>query len=169
MYKNQLLFILLEMLPGSVPNINIKNKMDDYCKSIHKTLSKADDCQKYIQDAIEQFIGLKNIWISEKGTRYEFGIKDSEEFTNFVLRKLHSNPTENTVENVGQIINVQYDIHNRLYCFIEREPDNIFAHSFKNSDVDFSKLQPGQLVTYKVEKNYNDNLQAVSMKLIDNN
>lgn len=167
-YKNQLLFILLEILPGSRPNINNKNQMDNYCKNIHHVLIKEDECQKYIEKVIQVFSNMRNEWVTEKGTRYTYGIKDSEEFTNFVLKKLNSEPTENIIENVGEIMDIKFDIYNRLYCFIKREPDNLFAHSLNNIDIDFSKLQSGQLVTYKIEETSNGAPKVVSMKLVEN-
>lgn len=164
-YKNHLMFIFLEIMPFSRPNINNKKQMDDYCKKIHEKLNDNTYLDESIRKSIQKFKMLEEKWIEEKGTKYKYGIKDSAEFTSFVLKELNSLQSDD-LENVGQIVHVRADRHNKLYCHVKCEPENIFAHSLDNPDIDFYKLKEGQLVTYTISKNRFGKAIGTSMKII---
>ncbi len=157
-YKMQIMLLTKELISGESPNLNSKKEIDKYCKRILQNIDDDTSIQSFAYKACELFDEIVAQWIEFKGKSYYYAIKDSAEFTQFMLSKVRNDPkvyateqkTELTTHKVfrGKIMTPKRDKHGRYFGFITRFPDNIFFHQEDNGQiVDWEDIK-GKDVTY---------------------
>lgn len=161
-YKKHILFVLQELNMGPAPDINDKKEIEEYCKEFLKILS-ANSFEKLVVTAVERFRSLMAGWIEIKGDNYRFAIKDSPEFTKFMLEELRGNTKRNSTDSIyhGTVLNVRRDKNGNLYGFISCEPNNIYFNELDNPDMNVSYI--GKKVSYKVARTGNTE-RAINVK-----
>ncbi len=139
--------------------------IDRYCEQLRKALEGGNLVQ-IAEEACEKFENISEKWISLKGQKYKYGIKDSVEFRSFLMKEIYGVSNEQNVEKMyaGYVLNVSLDKRNMLFGFIRHEPDNIFFHEFDNPDMDRSYV--GKRVSYKIICN-GDQKRAINVKLVE--
>ena len=162
-YKMHIILLIKEMEGGISPDLSSK-EIDGYCERLLKTIEngKLRECAL---NACEKFEYIRKKWISVKGKQYQYGIKDSAEFKNFLIREIHGTDRIEYADKVytGYVMNVELDKHNTLFGFIEHVPNNVFFHEFDNPDMDRSYV--GKKVSFKIVGNGSGE-RAINVRLI---
>lgn len=158
-----IILLIKEMEGGISPDLSSK-EIDGYCERLLKTIEngKLRECAL---NACEKFEYIRKKWISVKGKQYQYGIKDSAEFKNFLIREIHGTDRIEYADKVytGYVMNVELDKHNTLFGFIEHVPNNVFFHEFDNPDMDRSYV--GKKVSFKIVGNGSGE-RAINVRLI---
>lgn len=163
-YKMHIMLIIKEMKGGSSPDLS-SDDIDRYCERLLTVLENGRISQCALE-ACEKFEDIRVKWVGLKGEQYKFGIKDSADFRNFLIKEIHGVPDERDAEKLytGYVMNVNLDKHNNFFGFIERVPNNIFFHEFDNPDMDWSYI--GKEVSYKIARNGNQE-RAINVRLVE--
>jgi hypothetical protein len=150
-YKMHIMLLIKEMQGGHSPELDSEN-MDRYCTQLLESF-EGGKLNQYALEACRKFEDIRGKWIKLKGEQYRYGIKDSAEFRNFLMKEIYGTSEERNVEKVysGYVLKVDLDKHNNLYGFIEQAPRNVFFHEFDNPDMDRSYI--GKKVSYKIVRN----------------
>jgi len=129
-YKSQIAFLVKEIAAPNAPNMNNEKEIAKYCDGLLSIIWDDNQLKSKVGEAIEVFNDVREKWIKEKGGKYRFGIKDSEEFTTELKKRLWSDISINNNDscNRGTIIKVGRDKNNYLYGFISKKPQNVFFH-----------------------------------------
>lgn len=162
-YKMHILFLIQELNMGLSPNINDKDKIEEYCIKFLNILS-ASKFEKLVMDAADTFRKLMKKWIDKKGDNYRFSIKDNPEFTEFMLDELRGSTQINKADSMyhGTVMTVTTDKYGNLFGFITRKPNNIYFNELDNPNIDIS--YEGREVTYRVTGSGNQ-MRAINVKL----
>ncbi len=162
-YKMHIMLLIKEMKGGLSPDLAAVD-IDKYCERVLAALEDGK-LEEAALAACEKFEDIREKWVSLKGEKYKYGIKDSTEFRNFLMKEIHGLSDERDAEElyVGRVMNVKYDKNNTLFGFIEHVPNNIFFHEFDNPDIDWSYI--GERVSYKIVRN-RDQERAIDVRLI---
>lgn len=162
-YKMHIMLLIKEMKGGLSPDLAAVD-IDKYCERVLAALEDGK-LEESALAACEKFEDLREKWVSLKGEKYKYGIKDSTEFRNFLMKEIHGLSDERDAEElyIGRVMNVKYDKNNTLFGFIEHVPNNIFFHEFDNPDIDWSYI--GERVSYKIVRN-RDQERAIDVRLI---
>lgn len=162
-YKMHIMLLIKEMKGGPSPDL-ASDDIDKYCERLLAKLEnkKLNQC---IQEACEKFEEIRGKWIDLKGEQYKYGIKDSAEFRNFLMKEIYGASDERDAEKLytGYVMNVDLDRYSTLFGFIEHVPNNIFFHEFDNPDIDRSYV--GKRVSYKIARTGNQE-RAISVQLM---
>ncbi|MBF0541563.1 MAG: AIPR family protein [Nitrospirae bacterium] len=167
-YRSQLLTLIREFTSGPPPNLYSDKESDKYCQSLLQTLNSENMFQNILKSSFEHFNDSKTHW-TDNLHKSIHSIKDNPEFTKVMLDKvrlLKENIHEKVEEKFrGKVIKIIIDRYGKYCGFIERNPNNIFFHSNKSENLEFTNLQ-GKYVYYLVETNKkNKMLVAVSVTL----
>lgn len=162
-YKMHIMLLIKEMKGGLSPDLAAVD-IDKYCERVLAALEDGK-LEESALAACEKFEDIREQWVSLKGEKYKYGIKDSTEFRNFLMKEIHGLSDERDAEElyIGRVMNVKYDKNNTLFGFIEHVPNNIFFHEFDNPDIDWSYI--GERVSYKIVRN-RDQERAIDVRLI---
>lgn len=162
-YKMHIMLLIKEMKGGLSPDL-AAGDIDKYCERVLAALEDGK-LEESALEACEKFEDIREKWVSLKGEKYKYGIKDSTEFRNFLMKEIHGLSDERDAEGlyIGRVMNVKYDRNNTLFGFIEHVPNNIFFHEFDNPDIDWSYI--GEKVSYKIVRN-GDQERAIDVRLI---
>ena len=142
-YKYHILLILKEMLGGPSESINKTKATEKYCKKIMDQLQSCDlAClANYIEKACAKFDEIVESWIAEKGENARYHVKDSSDFTTYMLSCLRDNVCvqsdgeSDIAVHRGRIMHICND--KKVYGFIEYEPENIYFDKIGNPEFDF--------------------------------
>lgn len=175
-YKLQIMLLVKELIMGKSPDINIKKETEKYCIDFLQFINDDTKVIHYSSMAIDLFNKLIEKWTYKKGQSYYYAIKDSAEFTQFMLSEVRDDP--NLYNNFeinekdysklyrGRVYEPKKDRHGRYFGFITRQPDNIFFHQEDNEQiVDWEQLK-GKDVTYTIKDGLKGQ-RAVDVKIID--
>lgn len=163
-FKMHILLLIKEMKGGLSPEL-ASDEIDQYCERLFKALENGKLLQ-CAQDACRKFEEIRTKWISSKGKQYRFGIKDSAEFRNFLMKEIYGASEEHNAEKlyIGYVTKVDLDRHNTLFGFIDHVPNNIFFHEFDNPNMDRSYT--GKKVSYKIVRNGGQE-RAIDVRLME--
>ena len=163
-FKMHILLLIKEMKGGLSPEL-ASDEIDQYCERLFKTLENGKLLQ-CAQDACRKFEEIRAKWINSKGKQYRFGIKDSAEFRNFLMKEIYGATEEHNAEKlyIGYVVKVDLDRHNTLFGFIEHVPNNIFFHEFDNPNMDRSYT--GKKVSYKIVRDGGQE-RAIDVRLME--
>ena len=164
-YKMHIMLLIKEMNGGSSPDLSSKKEIEEYC---HRLLEILEDnkIEQYAVKACKKFEDVRAKWIALKGEQYKYGVKDSAEFRNFLIKEIYGTVHERETDKLymGYVMNMDLDRHNTLFGFIEHTPNNIFFHEFDNPDMNRSYV--GKKVSYKIVRNGNQE-RAINVQLIE--
>lgn len=148
-YKMHLLFLIQELSMGPAPDINDKDRIEEYCKSLLKLLGRTGYKQVVLR-AAGRLRQIMSDWVDVKGGYYRYAIKDNPEFKEFMLKKLRGNSAAETNSNVyiGKVMIIKSDKHGNLYGFISHKPENIYFNELDNPNVDISYI--GKEVSFRL-------------------
>lgn len=168
-YKHQIMLIFKEMVGGKFPNINQKKENEKYCKAFLDKVSDKEYLNQMIQKSSEKFEKIKQKWIDIKGESFRFAIKDSSDFTKFMLDNIsgieeHTSCVYDEFKLRGKVLSVNTDRHGNYFGFIKREPQNIFFHESSNPNI--SLEYEHREVTYKLECDKEGKEYAVNIELV---
>lgn len=165
-YKWQIMLLLKEMLGGASGDINQKKEMEKYCERLMDVIAHKDSLEKDLDIACKKFDAIAEKWIETKGESYKFHIKDSSEFTKFMISTLGESSM--SIEKValpinkGKVINVKTDKHGDYFGFISHSPENVFFHESKNPEMNLSYI--GKEVYFDIVKE-NGKVYGVNVRL----
>lgn len=148
-YKMHLLFLIQELSMGPAPDIDNKERIEEYCKKLLKLLSGAD-YKTMVLRAAGRFRQIMGRWIAAKGANYRYSIKDNPEFKDFMLKELRGNIVAEVNSNVytGRVMTVTTDKHGNLFGFIAHKPQNVYFNELDNPDMDIS--YEGKTVSFRL-------------------
>lgn len=163
-YKLHVVLLIKEMKGGISPELSSK-EIDGYCDRVFQAVKEAGILQS-AKEACKKFQDIREKWVLQKGQEYKYGVKDSAEFRNFLMKEIHGVVEEPSVEKqyTGYVVNVKLDKNNTLYGFIEHSPHNIFFHEFDNPDMDRSYID--KKVTYKLISD-GQSERAINVQVVD--
>lgn len=166
-YRYQILMIIRQLYNEKSFDINNEGDIDNYCNEFFSRLYNLEDFEKVFTNAINEFKQLVDSWTSSKGATYKYGIKDSAEFTKYILTNLSHSSDVNEVPYRGKVIKVAVDKYGHYYGFISKPPQNVFFHSKDNKDVDFVNLIDKNVLYETTEDQVFGNGKAINIKVID--
>lgn len=149
-YRAQILMIIRELCNSSSFKINNEKNIDAYCETLLSVLRDIDKFEMIFLSAISEFTRLVDSWTIAKGEAYKYGIKDSAEFTKYVLENICPTQSFDELPYRGTVIRISRDKYHHFYGFISRQPNNIFFHSADNKNLDFSDLLKKDVI-YEIE------------------
>lgn len=160
-FKNHLMLIFCVLANSSFPpSIEKETQIDQYCKKIIDCILDKETIATLLNRTCFAFDKIVDAWVQEKGETYRSGIKDSEPFTNFLLKKL-ATAIDVTVEQTndrkgdasttyrGTIVRLNLDRYNHFYGYILRKPNNVFFHEKQNPSLTYEMLNKD--VLYEIE------------------
>ena len=126
-YKMHLLFLIQEMSMGPAPDIDDKERIEEYCKKLLKLLGGSGYKQAVLR-AADRFRQIMNQWVAARGSDYRYAIKDNPEFKDFMLKKMRGSIVAEVNSNVytGRVMTVTTDKHGNLFGFIAHKPENVY-------------------------------------------
>lgn len=148
-YKMHLLFLIQELSMGPAPDIDDKEKIEEYCSKLLKLLGGGEYKQAVLR-AADRFRQIMSQWIAAKGSSYRYAIKDNPEFKDFMLKKLRGNVVSEVNSNVytGRVMTVTTDKHGNLFGFIAHKPENVYFNELDNPDMNIS--YEGKRVSFRL-------------------
>lgn len=148
-YKMHLLFLIQELSMGPAPDINDKERIEEYCKKLLKLLGGIEYKQAVLR-AAGRFRQIMKQWVAVKGSDYRYAIKDNPEFKDFMLRKLRGNSVaeENSDVYTGRVMTVTTDKYGNLFGFIAHKPENVYFNELDNPNMDIS--YEGKTVSFRM-------------------
>ena len=145
-YRNQILCLYVELQLKNVPNINSR-RIEEYCKLLIEKINNKEQFEKQINNVIARFNSIKTDWISEKGKRYKYAIKDNPVFTKYMLAKIRGGNTEGIINDDngmekyrGKVVTIKKDRNDLFYGFIKKYPKDVFIHEDDNPRIRFYDL-----------------------------
>lgn len=87
-YHAHLQMIIRIMMGGYKCDINNEKSIDKYCDVLLSKLDQQDEFCQYAMRAVDFFRDSVESWVQKRDEGHRFGIKDSSEFTNFLLMRL---------------------------------------------------------------------------------
>lgn len=149
-FKMHIMLLIKEMKGGLSPDLG-SDRIDQYCERLLASL-KDGKLKECALEACEKFREIRIKWIRAKGVQYQFGIKDSAEFRNFLMKEVYGTLEEHNAEKIytGYVMNVDLDRNHTFFGFIEHMPDNVFFHEFDNPDMDRTYI--GKRVSYRIAR-----------------
>lgn len=148
-YKMHLLFLIQELTMGPAPDIDDKERIEEYCKKLLKILGRTE-YKTTVLRAAGRFRQIMGQWVAAKGSDYRYAIKDNPEFKDFMLKELRGSITAEVNSNVytGRVMTVTTDKHGNLFGFIAHKPENIYFNELDNPDMDIS--YEGKKVSFRL-------------------
>ncbi|MCM1189496.1 MAG: AIPR family protein [bacterium] len=148
-YKMHLLFLIQELNMGPAPDIDDKERIEDYCKKLLKLLGKTEYKTTVLQ-AAGRFRQIMAQWVATKGSNYRYFIKDNPEFKDFMLKELRGHTAMKVNSNVytGKVMTVTTDKYGNLFGFIAYKPENIYFNELDNPDMNIS--YEGKKVSFRL-------------------
>lgn len=148
-YKMHLLFLIQELSMGPAPDINDKDKIEEYCKKLLKVLSSTE-YKTVVLRAASRFRHIMAQWVAAKGLGYRYAIKDNPEFKDFMLKELRGSTVAEVNSNVytGKVMTVTTDKHGNLFGFIAHKPENVYFNELDNPDMNVS--YEGKKVSFRL-------------------
>lgn len=148
-YKMHLLFLIQELSMGPAPDINDKERIEEYCKKLLKLLGGTEYKQAVLR-AVSRFRQIIGQWVAAKGSDYRYAIKDNPEFKDFMLKELRGSTVAEVNSNIytGRVLTVTTDKHGNLFGFIAHKPENVYFNELDNPDMDIS--YEGKKVSFRL-------------------
>lgn len=148
-YKMHLLFLIQELSMGPAPDIDDKEKIEEYCRNLLKLLGETEYKQAVLR-AADRFRKIMRQWIDAKGFGYRYAIKDNPEFKDFMLKKLRGSIAAEEYSNVytGKVMTVTTDKRGNLFGFIAHKPENVYFNELDNPNMDIS--YEGKKVSFRL-------------------
>ena len=132
--------MIIRILAGGYKyDINNEKNIDTYCNNLLPHIYDDNDFKNFVSKAIDIFNETVSEWISQKGEDYKYAIKDSSDFTNFLLNKLRVSSQTN-ISYRGIVSKIALDKYKRYYGFITNSGSTLFFHSNDNPELDYSSL-----------------------------
>lgn len=164
-YKSQIQMIIRILAGGYKYDINNEKNIDTYCNNLLPKIYDDDIFNNFVSQAINIFDETVSEWIAQKGEDYKYAIKDSADFTNFLLKKLRvSIPTN--ISYRGTVSKIALDRYNHYYGFIDNSRTKLFFHSFDNPELDYPNLLNREVLFDIVTDTVTKHNKAVNMHLI---
>lgn len=165
-YKFQILLIIRELCNNDNFSINNEKNIDSYCEKILTILYDNEKFENVFLKAIAEFNRLVSSWTDLKGETYKYGVKDSADFTQYMLDNICSEQKFDVLPYRGTVIKISIDRHKHYYGFISKQPNNIFFHSADNRDIDFPNMLNKDVV-YEIEKDPVNNMErAINIQIV---
>lgn len=166
-YRAQILMIIRELCNSSQFTINNENSIDTYCDVLLDVLRDTDKFETVFLSAISEFTRLVDSWTIVKGETYKYGIKDSAEFTKYILDNICPTQSFDDLPYRGTVIKISRDKYHHFYGFISKQPNNIFFHSADNKDIDFADLLNKDVI-YDIEQDeISGREKAINIQIIN--
>lgn len=148
-YKMHLLFLIQELSMGPAPDINDKDRIEEYCKKLLKVLGNTE-YKTVVLRAANRFRQIMGQWVAAKGSGYRYAIKDNPEFKDFMLKELRGNIVAEANSNVytGKVLTITTDKYGNLFGFIAHKPENIYFNELDNPGMDIS--YEGKKVSFRL-------------------
>ncbi len=167
-YKMQISLLFKQLAVGDSPSINSKHEIEQYCGTVLSILNNKVSARQLVDLTIQSFRKKMAEWIKLKGESYKYGIKDSFEFSQFLIRSSTDfEPSSNeNLKNRGRVVKIGYDRNGALYGFISREAGNIFFHSADNSTLSFERLNNREVLYTLTVNQVNGREKAINVTLL---
>ncbi|MCH5340946.1 MAG: AIPR family protein [Acetatifactor sp.] len=148
-YKMHLLFLIQELSMGPSPDIDDKERIEEYCKKLLKLLS-GTKYKTMVLRAASRFRQIMGQWVAAKGANYRYYVKDNPEFKDFMLKELRGNIVAEANSSVytGKVMTVSTDKHGNLFGFIAHKPENVYFNELDNPDMNIS--YEGKTVSFRL-------------------
>lgn len=144
-----LLFLIQELSLGPAPDIDDKERIEEYCKKLLKLLGGTEYKQTVLR-AAARFRQIMRQWVAAKGSDYRYAIKDNPEFKDFMLKELRGSSVVEVNSNVytGRVMTVTTDKHGNLFGFIAHRPENVYFNELDNPNMNIS--YEGKAVSFRL-------------------
>lgn len=171
-YKNHILMLIPLIIHSGkrIPDVNNQKEVEKYCSPLLELIQDFSIFTKYTEQALDIFNKVQEEWISTKGETFKHGIKDSSEFTSFLLEYISGARNYHADEKrfSGIVTALALDRNSQIYGFISRKPHKIFFHQKDNPHID-CRILSNQKVYYEVALNKKTNQEkAINIELIPN-
>jgi hypothetical protein len=168
-YKMQIALLFKHSIGGYSPSINSEHEIDDYCEKVLDILNNKASAREQMELTVNLFREKMAGWIKLKGESYKYGIKDSVEFSGFLMQSSLASPgssSNKNLKNRGTVIKISRDRNDALYGFISKDLDDVFFHSADNPSLPFENLLNHE-VLYTLSKNsVNGRDKAINVTLL---
>lgn len=138
-YKSQIQMIIRILAGGYKYDINNEKNIDTYCNNLLPKIYDDNMFKSYVAQAITVFNKTVTEWVKEKGDDYKYAIKDSADFTKFLLNKLMVS-NKNNISYRGVVCKISLDKYKHYYGYIVSSNGRFFFHSSDNGGLDYSNL-----------------------------
>ena len=138
-YKSQIQMIIRILAGGYKYDINNEKNIDTYCNNLLPYIYDDDTFKNFVSNAINIFNDTVSEWVNQKGEDYKYAIKDSSDFTNFLLDKLRVSSQTN-ISYRGIVSKIALDKYKHYYGFITNSGATLFFHSKDNPELDYPNL-----------------------------
>lgn len=138
-YKSQIQMIIRILAGGYKYDINNEKNIDTYCNNLLPKIYDDNMFKSYVDQAITVFNETVTEWVKEKGDDYKYGIKDSADFTKFLLNKLMVS-NKNNISYRGVVCKISLDKYKHYYGYIVSSNGMFFFHSSDNNGLNYSNL-----------------------------
>jgi len=168
-YKAQLSFLLKETLAPNCPSINDEKRIAEYCENLLQKLWDKTAFDTGITDTVRLFNTITDKWIEQRGEKYISGIKDSADFTKFLIDSTSSDTTGQVIASKklrGTIISVLTARNGRQYGFISKHPRDALFHENDSTIKDYLKFL-GREVLYDFNIDENGRERAMNIEIIN--
>ena len=158
-YKHQIMCLLIESLAGVVPDINNSKRIDEYCQKIYNIIKDEDNLKKHLDESITLFEQIKSKWITDRGQKFKYAIKDNADFTKFMLTYLRGGNIKDVINDIndeslrGTVTTVKKDRNGLFYGYIKHSPSDVFIHQDDNPHIRFYDLVGKDVVYTTTESN----------------
>ena len=171
-YKNQIAMLLPLIISDGkkIPHISQINDVEKYCKNIIDVLDAPERLSPFLIQTVTCFEMIKKSWIAQKGTSFKFAIKDSADFTEFVLKylslDLNNYKSEACISHTGIVTVLQFDCNKQICGFISSDHQRFFFHSNDNRHIDCKSLS-GEKVSYELKISKDGRPKAINIHVLE--
>jgi hypothetical protein len=167
-YKMQIALLFKQSIGGYSPSINSEHEIDDYCEKVLDILNNKASAREQMELTVNLFREKMAAWIKLKGESYKYGIKDSVEFSRFLMQSSASpaNSSNENLKNRGTVIKISRDRNDALYGFISKDQDGIFFHSADNPALPFENLLNHEVLYTLAKNKVNGRDKAINVTLL---
>jgi hypothetical protein len=169
-YKAHIALIFKLMTCQQSPNINNEALIDEYCKKLHTMIASKTRFDAGCDSAIDKFQTLVSEWVHLKGQSFKYGVKDSIEFTSFILSKLTDDEKGSSHDQVkfrGCVEKIGVDRNGQYFGFISKTPDNVFFHSSDNPSINMQKILYKTVLYDIITDKFSGKQKALNIELIE--
>jgi len=164
-YKAQIVMVFRILAGGYEYDINNEKNIDSYCQRLLEKIYDEDAFKQLFFDAVKIFEETVKEWVEEKGADYKYGIKDSSDFTGFLLRKLRISNLPNVAYR-GTVKKIALDRYKHYYGFIANNCSNLFFHSSDNPKLDFTSILDEEVLFDVVTDEVTNYKKAINVRLV---
>ena len=174
-YKAHVMMIYFKLVGGKTPDLKNHRQSDDYATRILNTLYELSKAESYFKDAVKIFNDCNITWVNNLH-RSKYAMKDVAEFSELIIKTIDKAPLNSLIDKINQQQKEREGVVSRVcwpqgrypYAYIRCGNDEFFMSGFKNKALNLKKIK-GKRVSFVLSlKDGKERVQALNVKLLDN-